>query len=117
MSILSVGTHEFKPTELAKLIQQYDSFMITYGHKSFLQIRVPTRWVKLEMGHDGVNYLTCRNKRKRDGHLFELYGNKFVFDVDHNDGRLSGRLKSDLDETNYYVVLLGKPSTQDDDDE
>ena len=117
MASLTVGVREFKPDELAKLIKQYDCFMITHGSKSFLQIRVPSRWVKLEMGPDGVSYLACRNKRKRDGHLFEIYGNKFIFDVDHNDGRLSGHFKTDLDGTDYYIVMWGSSDVPTDDDE
>ena len=113
MANLTIGAHEFKPSELVKLIKQYDCFMISQGGKSFLQIRV----VKLEMGTDGVSYITCRNKRKRDGHLFEIYGNKFVFDVDHNSGRLSGHLKTDLDEADYYVVMWGSTDVPTDDDE
>lgn len=116
MASLTVGTHEFTPDGLVKLIKQYDCFMITHGSKSFLQIRVPTRWVKLEMGHDGVSYLTCRNKRKRDGHLFEIYGNKFIFNIDHNSGKLSGHFKSDLDETDYYVVVWGSSDIPMDDE-
>ena len=113
----TMGVHEFTPDELVKLIKQYDCFMISQGGKSFLQIRVPSRWVKLEMGVDGVSYITCRNKRKRDGHLFEIYGNKFVFDVDHNSGRLSGHIKTDLDEADYYVVMWGSTDVPTDDDE
>lgn len=116
MASLTTGIHEFTPDELAKLIKQYDCFMITQGSKSFLQIRVPTRWVKLEMGHDGVSYITCRNKRKRDGHLFEIYGNKFIFNIDHNSGKLSGHFKSDLDETDYYVVVWGSSDIPMDDE-
>lgn len=116
MPNLTTGIHEFTPDELVKLIKQYDCFMITQGSKSFLQIRVPTRWIKLEMGHDGVSYLTCRNKRKRDGHLFEIYGNKFTFNVDHNSGKLSGHFKADLDETDYYVVVWGSSDVPGDDE-
>lgn len=116
MANLTTGTHEFSPDELVRLIKRYDSFMITVGSKSFFQIRIPTRWLKLEMGNDGVSYLTCRNKRKRDGHLFEIYGNKFIFDIDHNNGKLSGHLKTDLDGTDYYVVVWGSPDVPDDDE-
>ena len=59
----TMGVHEFEPGELVKLVKQYDCFMISQGNNSFLQIRVPSRWVKLEMRPDGVSYITCRNKR------------------------------------------------------
>ena len=107
MANLTLGTHEFGPDELVKLIKQYDCFMISLGSKSFLQIRIPSSWVKLEMAANGASYLTCRDKRKKDGHLFKIYANKFIFDIDHNNGRLSGSFKSDLDETSYYVVMWG----------
>ncbi len=108
MTDLTPGVHEFKPAELAKLIRQYDHFMITSGNESFLQIRIPAKWVKLERNSEGVNYFTCRNKRKRDGHLFEIHGNKFFFDVGYNADRLSGQLKTDLSDTNYFISLWKK---------
>lgn len=117
MASLTIGIHEFRPDELVGLIKRYDCFMITEGGRSFMQIRVPTRWVKLEMGNDGISYLTCRNKRKRDGHLFEIYGNKFIFDVDRNGDRLSGHLKSDLNEEKYYIVMWGSSGEPTDNDE
>lgn len=117
MAAITIGTHEFEPIELAALIKRYDSLLITLGNRSFFQIRIPTRWLKLEMGKDGVSYLTCRNKRKRDGHLFEIYGNKFIFDIDHNNGKLSGHLKTDLDGTDYYLVVWGSPDVPDDNDD
>lgn len=117
MAILTTGIHEFTPDELVGLVKRYDSLMITLGNRSFFQIRIPTRWLKLEMSKDGVSYLTCRNKRKRDGHLFEIYGNKFIFNIDHNSGKLSGHLKTDLDETDCYIVVWGSPDVPDDDDE
>ena len=102
---LTSGVHEFKPAELARLIRQYDYFMITYGNESFLRIRVPTKWVKIEKDPDGASYFTCRNKRKRDGHLFEVHGNKFFFDVGYNADRLSGQLRTDLSGVNYFVSM------------
>lgn len=110
MPDLTLGTtYVLEPADnLLRLIQQYDYFMITYGIESFLQIRVPTKWVKLEVGEDGVSYLTCRNKRKRDGHLFEIYGNKFFFEVGYNADCLKGKLKSDLSEEFFFVSMWNK---------
>ena len=95
MTDLTPGIHEFLPAELIELIQQYDHFSITYGHESFMQIRVPTRWVKMAATDRGLACLTCRDKRKRDGHLFEIYGNKFIFDIGFNADRPSGKLKTE----------------------
>lgn len=117
MANLALGTHEFKPDEMIGLIRQYDFFILSFGDDPLLQIRVPTRWIRLEMANNGVSYLTCRDKRKRDGHLFKISANKFVFDVDHNSGRLSGNFKSDLNETNLYVVMWGSSDVPADDDE
>lgn len=78
MANLALGTHEFKPDEMIGLIRQYDFFMLSFGDDPLLQIRVPTRWVRLEMANNSVSYLTCRDKRKRDGHLFKISANKFV---------------------------------------
>ena len=48
-------TYVLEPADhLLRLIQQYDYFTITYGAESFLQIRVPTKWVRLEKGLNGL---------------------------------------------------------------
>lgn len=117
MNILSIGTHEFTTAKFAELVQQYDQFMIECsGSNSLMQIRVPSKWVKLGEKSDGSLYLTCRNKRKRDGHLFEIYGSKFIFNVARNDDRLSGQFKSDLDDVDYYVAMWKTPNKSSDDD-
>lgn len=118
MTVLSIGTHEFTPAKFVELVQQYDQFMIECsGSNSLMQIRVPSKWVKLGEKSDGSLYLTCRNKRKRDGHLFEIYGNKLIFNVVRSDDRLSGQFKSDLDDADYYVAMWKTPNKSSDDDE
>ncbi len=109
-------TYELKPAELLSLIQQYDYFMVTHGAESFLQIRVPTKWVKLEKGLNGFDYLTCRDKRKRDGHLFEIYGNKFFFEAGYNADHPSGKLKSDFSDAVFFVSMWNKNDVAGDDD-
>ena len=100
-------TYVLEPADhLLRLIQQYDYFTITYGAESFLQIRVPTKWVRLEKGLNGFDYLTCRDKRKRDGHLFEIYGNKFFFETGYNVDHLSGKLKV-ISAMMYFSCLCG----------
>ena len=109
MTELAIGTtYELKPTELLRLIQQYDYFMVTYGIESFLQIRVPTKWVKLEKGLNGFDYLTCRDKRKRDGHLFVINGNKFFFEVGCNVDHPGGKIRSDFSDTVFFVSMWNK---------
>ena len=102
---LTPGIHEFGPEEFLELVQQYDQFSITVGRESFIQIRVPSKWVKLEPGTFGASCLTCRNKRKRDGHLFEIYGSKFIFDVGFNADHPVGKLKTDTCGDEFVVSM------------
>lgn len=110
-------TYVLEPADhLLRLIQQYDYFTITYGAESFLQIRVPTKWVRLEKGLNGFDYLTCRDKRKRDGHLFEIYGNNFFFETGYNVDHLSGKLKSDFCDDVFFVSMWNKKDVVGKDD-
>lgn len=105
MSVLSVGTHEFTPAQFVELIKQYEQFSILCGGKSFLMIRVPSKWVKTEAGAAGETYVTCRNKRKRDGHLFEINGDKIIFNVDDTTDGLIGKIKTDLGDDAFRVAM------------
>lgn len=111
-------TYILEPADnLFRLIRQYDYFTITCGAESFLQIRVPTKWVRLEKGLNGFDYLTCRDKRKRDGHLFEIYGNKFFFEAGYNADHPSGKLKSDFCDDVFFVSMWNKKDVVGKDDE
>ena len=106
MTNLEPGRYEFTPAEFVKLTQQYDQFSIRSGDESsFAMIRVPTKWVKLEQGAAGEDFITCRDKRKRDGHLFEINGDKVTYEVTSTVGGLDGHLKSDLGEAVFYVSM------------
>lgn len=105
MTDLTPGVHEFIPTEFLELVQQYDQFSITIGETSFMQIRVPTKWAKVERDKFGDTYFTCRNKRKRDGHLFVIYGDKFIFDYECRPDRLDGKLKTNLGDCEFDVSM------------
>ena len=109
MSVLNVGTHEFTPAQFVELVQQYDQFSIRDGDKSFLMIRVPSKWVKAETGAAGETYVTCRNKRKRDGHLFEINGDKIIFDVDDTTDGLDGKIKTDFGDDAFRVAMWNVP--------
>ncbi len=105
MASLDLGVHEFKPEDFLKLVQQHDDFTIVCGSKSYLQIHVPTKWVQLGKTTRGTDYLTCRNKRKRDGHLFKIYGSKFVFEITDTAHGLSGVLKTDRSDDEFVVSM------------
>ena len=97
MTNFEPGRYEFTLNKFVGLVQQYDQFSIRSGDdSSFVLIRVPTKWVKLEQGAAGEDFITCRNKRKRDGHLFEIKS---------TIGGLGGYLKSDLGEAVFYVSM------------
>lgn len=97
MTNFEPGRYEFTLDKFVGLVQQYDQFSIRSGDdSSFVLIRVPTKWVKLEQGAAGEDFITCRNKRKRDGHLFE---------IKNTIGGLEGYLKSDLGEAVFYVSM------------
>ena len=116
MADFEPGSHELLINDLIKLIQQYDSFSITCGIGSFLQIRVPTRWVKAEADTQGIGYITCRNKRKRDGHLFKICGNKFTLNVLNAveaDGRLEGTLSSGNSAIAFFVTMTKDKEAND----
>lgn len=112
MTNLEPGRYEFTPAEFVKLTQQYDQFSIRSGDESsFAMIRVPTKWVKLEQGAAGEDFITCRDKRKRDGHLFEINGDKVTYEVTSTVGGLDGYLKSDLGEAVFYVSMWSDRGT------
>lgn len=115
MTNFEPGRYEFTPAKFVELIQQYDQFSIRSGDdSSFVLIRVPTKWVKLERGAAGEDFITCRNKRKRDGHLFEINGDKVTFEIKNTIGGLEGYLKSDLGEAVFYVSMWSNSNTTDD---
>ena len=58
-----------------------------------------------EDGSFGANCLTCRDKRKKDGHLFEIHGNKFIFDIGFNADHPVGKLKTDLCGEEFIVSM------------
>lgn len=106
MTNFEPGRYEFTLDKFVGLVQQYDQFSIRSGDdSSFVLIRVPTKWVKLEQGVAGEDFITCRNKRKRDGHLFEINGDKVSFEIKSTIGGLEGYLKSDLGEAVFYVSM------------
>lgn len=106
MTNFEPGRYEFTLDKFVGLVQQYDQFSIRSGDdSSFALIRVPTKWVKLEQGAAGEDFITCRNKRKRDGHLFEINGDKVTFEIKNTIGGLEGYLKSDLGEAAFYVSM------------
>ena len=109
MADLTPGVHEFAPEEFIELVQQYDQFSITYGSESFIGIRVPAKWVKMVDTALGLACLTCRDNRKRDGHLFEIYGNKFIFDIGFNADHPSGKLKTDHCGNEFLVSMWNEP--------
>ncbi len=106
MTNFEPGRYEFTLDKFVGLVQQYDQFSIRSGDdSSFALIRVPTKWVKLEHGAAGEDFITCRNKRKRDGHLFEINGDKVTFEIKNTIGGLEGYLKSDLGGAVFYVSM------------
>ncbi len=106
MTNFEPGRYEFTLDKFVGLVKQYDQFSIRSGDdSSFVLIRVPTKWVKLEQGAAGEDFITCRNKRKRDGHLFEINGDKVTFEIKNTIGGLEGYLKSDLGEAVFYVSM------------
>lgn len=106
MTNFECGRYEFTLDKFVGLVQQYDQFSIRSGDdSSFALIRVPTKWVKIEKGAANEDFITCRNKRKRDGHLFEINGDKVTFEIKNTIGGLEGYLKSDLGEAAFYVSM------------
>lgn len=106
MTNFELGRYEFTLDKFVELVHQYDQFSIRSGDdSSFAMIRVPTKWIKIEQGAAGEDFITCRNKRKRDGHLFEINGDKVTFDIKTTIGGLEGYLKSDLGEAVFYVSM------------
>lgn len=106
------GPCELNSAELIDLIHQYDQFVVGCGDDSFLEVRVPTRWIKLEETFRGMCYIVGRNKRKRDGCRIEFHGNKFIFTksdirglLGNDAGTLSGTLKSDCSNVIFHVVM------------
>lgn len=115
MTNFEPGRYEFTPAKFVELIQQYDQFSIRSGDdSSFVLIRVPTKWVKLERGVAGEDFITCRNKRKRDGHLFKINGDKVTFEIADNAGGLAGRIRTDIDDSDFYVSMWSESNTTDD---
>lgn len=115
MTNFEPGSYEFTPAKFVELIQQYDQFSIRSGDdSSFVLIRVPTKWVKLEQGAAGEDFITCRNKRKRDGHLFKINGDKVTFEIADNAGGLAGRIRTDIDDSDFYVSMWSESNTTDD---
>lgn len=115
MTNFEPGRYEFTPAKFVELTQQYDQFSIQCGSAaSFMQIRVPSKWVKLERGVAGKEFITCRNKRKRDGHLFEINGGKVIYEIADNAGGLAGRLRTDIDDSDFYVSMWSNSNAADD---
>lgn len=116
MTNFEPGCYEFTPAKFVELIQQYDQFLIHCGGAaSFMQIRVPSKWVKLEHGVAGEEFIACRNKRKRDGHLFKINGDKVTFEIADNAGGLAGRIRTDIrDDSDFYVSMWSNSNTTDD---
>ena len=115
MTNFEPGRYEFTPAKFVELTQQYDQFSIRSGDdSSFVLIRVPTKWVKLERGAAGEDFITCRNKRKRDGHLFEINGGKVIYEIADNAGGLAGRLRTDIDDSDFYVSMWSNSNAADD---
>lgn len=115
MTNFEPGRYEFTPAKFVELTQQYDQFLIHCGGAaSFMQIRVPSKWVKLEHGVAGEEFITCRNKRKRDGHLFKINGDKVTFEIADNAGGLAGRIRTDIDDSDFYVSMWSESNTTDD---
>lgn len=116
MTNFEPGSYEFTPAKFVELIQQYDQFLIHCGGAaSFMQIRVPSKWVKLEHGVAGEEFIACRNKRKRDGHLFKINGDKVTFEIADNAGGLAGRIRTDIrDDSDFYVSMWSNSNTTDD---
>lgn len=115
MTNFEPGRYEFTPAKFVELTQQYDQFSIQCGGAaSFMKIRVPSKWVKLEHGAAGEEFITCRNKRKRDGHLFEINGKNVIYEIANNAGGLDGRIRTDLDDSVFYVSMWSESNTTDD---
>lgn len=115
MTNFEPGRYEFTPAKFVELTQQYDQFSIQCGGAaSFMQIRVPSKWVKLEHGAAGEEFITCRNKRKRDGHLFEINGKNVIYEIANNAGGLDGRIRTDLDDSVFYVSMWSESNNTDD---
>ena len=114
MTNFEPGRYEFTLDKFVGLVQQYDQFSIRSGDdSSFVLIRVPTKWVKLEQGAAGEDFITCRNKRKRDGHLFEINGDKVTFEIKSAIGGVEGYRKSDLGGAEFYVWMWSESGDTD----
>ena len=114
MTSFECGQYKFTLDKFVELVQQYDQFSIRSGDdSSFAMIRVPTKWVKIEKGAAGEDFITCRNKRKRDGHLFEINGDKVTYEIKSTVGGLEGYLKSDLGEAAFYVSMCSDSGDTD----